>query len=114
MSALEALKKEGRLRLKKEAVIVDYFSKLPRILSQSRTRENVIHGFEKNGFLDPKMNIMPVLQNIIGSRKKTPTKDEIGLCLKTFFPLMEYSYSHGMRYISPMPRSPAGPRDVTS
>ena len=42
---------------------------------------------------------MPVLQQIIGSRKKVVTQEEMKLCFCSFCDLMEYSYSHGWRYI---------------
>ena len=99
LTELSKESKDGKLKIKKISAIVDYLAKLPPILAQSRTREKVVHGFVANGFLDSKLNIMPVLQQIIGSRKKVVTQEEMKLCFCSFCDLMEYSYSHGWRYI---------------
>ena len=97
--AFAQLANDNGLRLRKVAVLVDFFAKQPQVLSKSRVPDNIIHGLVANGMLDPTTKRVPVFQNIIGTIRRVPTHKEVDLCKKTFRILMAWSYNNGMRCI---------------
>ncbi|KAL7550652.1 hypothetical protein ACHAWF_013865 [Thalassiosira exigua] len=89
----------GRPFLKKKEVVVDYIGKQPTNLTQCHMPEKIKKGFKVNGMIVMKLEMVPVLQTIVKTCKTTPQSHHYDLIVNTLPTLMEYSYSHGMRYI---------------
>ena len=69
----------------------------------------------KNGMLDEKTRSVPTLHGLLSTCLRVMTDEEYLLCVKSFIPLMEYSYRHGMRYIPDSVFIELGfPKDVDS
>ena len=94
------LRAEKILLLKKQAGAVDFLAKFPVVYTRSCTRDNVLHGFHRNGQLDTTLGMVPVFHQCIATRRSIPTLAELQIVLNAFFPSMDYSFKNGMKYIS--------------
>ena len=91
---------DGRLRIKKKNIALDYLAKAQTTLTVSCLPEGVVKGLTANGFLDPTHRRIAVLEQIIGTIRRIPTEEEYALIFRTFPTLMGLSYHNGLRYLA--------------
>ncbi len=84
------------IKIPKKNSLIDFLSVLPTILTCAMIHENnIIHGFISNGFLDDKSHWFPVMNKILGTCCRMPTKEQYDACLSTFPILFEHFYNDG-------------------
>ena len=79
--------------------MVDYRAKYPTIETKACEQENIVSGCIANGMVDPTIQRVPYFRQIISTCRRQIGTEEWELCLKSFEPLMRYSYNNGNQQI---------------
>jgi len=72
------------LALNKRNALIDFLSKIPEIATKACTPDNIQHGFIEAGIIDKDKLRYPVLNKILATCRRNPTKVEYELILDTF------------------------------
>lgn len=96
--ALLQLEKDKTLTLKKKAVVIDYATKFPDMMSKSCVRKVIVKGYKKIGMLDS-TGLVPVLQALLATCRRPPTVVELELAIKYFRHLLAKALHNGMELL---------------